>query len=123
MIKRLIFCLVALSLLALVSCTSSTTPIVTSTGLFVEVVSVSPSGPSAATVLVKTLPDAECTIQITPPAGVVTSPLLKKKADAKGDVSWTWALAASNRGGIYNFAVTAELKGEKKTNYSSFNLG
>ncbi len=123
MIKRLCFCLLALFILPTASCTSTKTPTVKPTGLFVDIVSVSPSGSNAATVHVKTSPGAECTIQIQPPTGAVTSPLLKKKAGASGDVSWTWALATTGRGGVYNFTATAALNGEKVTAYGSFNLG
>jgi hypothetical protein len=115
----------AVMLLTFTACPSSKTGSPTTTGLFVEIVSVaqSPDRSDDAIISVKTSPGAECTIVIKSPSGAISDPrLTTKKADKKGNVSWTMRLSISNPSGAYVFTVTAVLNGVTQTGVNSFRL-
>jgi hypothetical protein len=122
--KFITLCL-AVVLLTLAACSSSKTSSPATTGLFVDIVSVAQSADRSddAIISVKTSPGAECTIVIQSPSGSISDPrLTTKKADKKGNVSWTMRLNITNPSGAYVFTVTTTLNGATQTGVSSFQL-
>lgn len=83
--------------------------------LFVELVSVtSPVKQGAeATVAIRTLPKAECSIRVRYKSGYSTAAgLYAKTADASGMVAWTWTVGVRTTPGTWPIYVTAEKNGE-----------
>jgi hypothetical protein len=122
--KLFAICLTVI-LLTLAACSSSNTGSPTTTGLFVDIVSVAQSSDRSddAIISIKTSPGAECTIVIQSPSGSISDPrLTTKKADKKGNVSWTMRLNITNPSGAYVFTVTATLNGITQTGVNSFQL-
>jgi len=80
--------------------------------LFLDLVSVtSPVGTGEeATVAVKTLPGAECTIRVRYQSGWSTAAgLYSKQADEHGEISWTWYVGPETTPGTWLIYVTAKL--------------
>jgi hypothetical protein len=102
---------------------SIVTNTITTTKLFVDFLSVKGVAGSStdATVSVKTLPGAKCTVKINGPNGLSTDSRLKDKtADKQGSVSWTWSAGPSVTGGVWNITVAATLSGETVTQNAAF---
>jgi hypothetical protein len=84
-------------------------------GLELTIVSVtSPvSAGSSATVKAKTAPGAYCSIEVEYKTGSSTAKGLEpKKADAAGNVSWTWKVGSKTTAGEWPIRVTASLDGQ-----------
>lgn len=92
-------------------------------GLELTIVDVtSPVSPgSSATVKVKTAPGADCSIAVEYKSGRSKAKGLdSKKADAAGDVSWTWVVGSNTSSGWYPITVTASMDGQSVTEETTF---
>lgn len=67
-----------------------------------------------ATVKVKTVADAKCTITVTYSSGKSqASGLERKTANAKGKVSWRWTVGGSTKPGKYPVDISCKKDGEE----------
>ena len=83
--------------------------------LFIELVSVTSHVQQGkdATVEIKTLLGANCSIQVQYKTGWSTAAgLYSKEADKEGNASWTWQVSPRTSPGTWSVYVTAELNGE-----------
>lgn len=71
---------------------------------------------ASAKLVAKTYPGAACTIEAYYKSGISTaSGLVKKSADAEGNVSWTWQTSSNTTPGSYKIVVKASLGNEMKS--------
>lgn len=108
-----------------VTTTTSTEATTTTAGVGLELTVVdvrSPVSPgSSATVKVKTAPGADCYIAVEYKSGRSKAKGLDpKKADAAGDVSWTWVVGPNTSSGQYPITVTASMDGQSATQITTF---
>ena len=76
---------------------------------------------SSATLKAKTVPGAECSIDVEYSSGPSTATGLgSKTADSAGNVSWTWKVGSKTATGTYPITVTASKGGESTTKDTSF---
>lgn len=74
-----------------------------------------------ATVTVKTVPGAQCTITVWYPSGPSTaSGLEPKTADASGRVTWSWRVGTRTTPGTHRIVVTATLLGKSVSKQTTF---
>ena len=116
---------VSLILSACTSPTSPSSPTQQSAELSLKIVSVtSPVGAGAnATLVARTLPNADCDIDVYYKSGASTaSGLYPKKADSSGKVSWTWKVGTRTTPGSWQIVVKASYGGKTVTQSTSFTV-